>query len=105
MNDSICRQDAIDAVMKYGKQIPTFAIAVKDALENLPPAQLDRDVPKEPKEIMDSTWGIDKKQAVCPECDYYLGYVSFLGGRKGKKITYCEHCGQAIDWEGWIFDE
>ena len=39
MNDLIKRQDAIDAVMKYGKRIPTFAIAVKDALENLPSAQ------------------------------------------------------------------
>ena len=39
MRDSISREGAIDAVMKYGKQIPTFAIAVKDALENLPSAQ------------------------------------------------------------------
>ena len=39
MSDLISRQDAIDAVMKYGKRIPTFAIAVKDALENLPSAQ------------------------------------------------------------------
>lgn len=71
----------------------------------LPSVQLERDIPKKPKEIMDSTWGIHKKQAACPECDYYLGYVAFLGGRKGKRITYCETCGQAIDWEGWNFDE
>ena len=29
----------------------------------------------------------------------------FLGDSKSKKISYCETCGQAIDWEGWKFDE
>ena len=116
MSDSISRQDAIDALADYirmvDKVMSTGHLSVEDCkdaaksvLEGLPSVQFDRDIPKKPREIMDSTWGIHKKQAVCPECDYYLGYVSFLGGRKGKKVTYCEHCGQAIDWEGWIFDE
>lgn len=75
------------------------------SIDLLPSAQPDRDIPKKPKEIMDSTWGIHKKQAVCPKCDYYLGHVYFLGDYKGKRITYCETCGQAIDWEGWDFDD
>lgn len=43
--------------------------------------------------------GCYMKEAVCPACDYALGHWEFIGG--GEKITYCEHCGQAISWEGW----
>ena len=115
-NDLISRQSAIKAIEQM--QIPIMRSAFEhnqfifkgmcealNAVKELPPAQLDRDIPKKPMEIMDSTWGTDKKQAVCPKCDYYLGYVSFLGDGKGKKVTYCEHCGQAIDWEGWEQDD
>ena len=78
---------------------------VEKVVEKLPSVQLDRDIPMKPNETTDRSWGIPKKQAVCPKCDYYLGHVSFLGDYKGKRITYCETCGQAIDWEGWDFDE
>ena len=108
-SDCIIRQDAKDVVDMELDAIDHVPEWVHDrlltALDKAPSTQINRDIPKEPKEITDSTWGIDKKQAVCPKCDYYLGHVAFLGGRKGKKITYCEHCGQAIDWEGWDFDE
>ena len=77
---------------------------VADVIMNLP-AQLERDVPIKPIETTDRSWGIPARQAVCPKCDYYLGHVVFLGDYKGKRITYCETCGQAIDWEGWDFDE
>lgn len=73
--------------------------------ENCPSAQPERDIPVKPIETTDKAWGIPKRQAVCPKCDYYLGHVAFLGDYKGKRITYCETCGQAIDWEGWEFDE
>lgn len=65
----------------------------------------ERDIPVKPIETTDRAWGIPKKQAVCPKCDYYLGNIAFLDEYKGKKITYCENCGQAINWEGWDFDE
>lgn len=68
-------------------------------------AQFERDTPMKPLETTDTAWGIPVKQAVCPKCDYYLGHVAFLGDYKGKRITYCETCGQAIDLEGWDFDE
>ena len=76
---------------------------IVDIIENLPSAE--RDIPVKPIETTDRAWGIPKKQAVCPKCDYYLGHIAFLDDYKGKRITYCETCGQAIDWEGWDFDE
>ena len=74
-------------------------------IKQLPSAQPERDIPIKPTETTDKAWGIPHRQAVCPRCDYYLGHVAFLGDYKGKRITYCETCGQAIDWEGWNFDE
>ena len=74
-------------------------------LNDLPFAQFERDIPIKPIETTDTAWGIPNKQAVCPKCDYYLSHISFLGDYKGKRITYCETCGQAIDWEGWNWDE
>ena len=75
-----------------------------DAVIGVPSAQPERDIPIKPKETTDRAWGIPHKQAVCPKCDYYLGHVAFLGDYKGKRVTYCETCGQAIDWEGWEFE-
>lgn len=82
-------------------------LEIKDdkPFKNLPSAKLDRDIPIKPIETTDKAWGIPHKQAVCPKCNYYLGHVSFLGDYKGKRITYCETCGQAIDWEGWDSDD
>ena len=109
--DVISRQAAIDAL----KPLPTIEglslqplITVDDVikvLNGLPSAQPERDKPVKPIETTDRAWGIPHRQAVCPKCDYYLGHVVFLGDGKGKRITYCETCGQAIDWEGWDFDE
>ena len=76
-----------------------------DAVNMQPTIQPERDIPVKPIETTDKAWGIPKRQAVCPKCDYYLGHVAFLGDYKGKRMTYCETCGQAIDWEGWDFDE
>ena len=106
MSDSISREymknlgaTCIASRSKDGNMFPIVAI------DELPSAQFERDIPVKPIEITDKSWGIPKKQATCPRCDYYLGHVSFLGDYKGKRITYCEICGQAIDWEGWDFDE
>lgn len=60
---------------------------------------IDKQIPKKPNSGTDRTWGTPAKEAICPACDYALGHWEFIGG--GEKITYCEHCGQAIDWEGW----
>ena len=80
-----------------------IAIPIID-VEHAPTAQPERDIPIKPNETTDTAWGIPLRQAVCPKCDYYLGHVSFIGDYKGKKVTYCETCGQAIDWEGWDFE-
>ena len=73
---------------------------------DLPSVETERDIPVKPNETTDIAWSIPNKQAVCPKCDCYLGYVVFIGGDyKGKQVTYCEACGQAIDWKGWDFNE
>ena len=101
MKDLIDRQEAIRAFDDAGFCSHGYIV---DVLEELPSAQLERDIPVKPIETTDKAWGIPKRQAVCPKCDYYLGHVAFLGDYKGKRVTYCETCGQAIDWEGWDFD-
>ena len=102
--DTIYRQDAIDIMFAALNDDwePDYA---KDRMCELPSAQHERDIPIKPNETTDKAWGIPKRQAVCPKCDYYLGHVAFFDCYKGKRITYCEVCGQAIDWEGWKFDE
>lgn len=111
-SDLIERQAALKALRKcqtylYDARDPELKIELSSAeaaINNLPPAQPERDIPKKPIATTDRAWGIPLRQAVCPECDCYLGHA-FLGDYRGKRITYCENCGQAIDWEGWDFDE
>ena len=62
---------------------------------------LEKQIPKKPNKAIDSSWGIQKEAHTCPVCDYYLTEVHFIEPQKiesNKKITYCETCGQAIDW-------
>lgn len=110
--DTISRHAAIDAFLteltkrERKNLLHTWSTVevkyfITDMLERLPSAQPECDIPMKPNETIDSSWGIRKKQAVCPKCDYYLGHVEFIGNPNGKKVTYCETCGQAIDWEGW----
>lgn len=61
---------------------------------------LEKQIPKKPTETIDRAWGIPCRQAVCPECDYYLGQIHFLGDGK-RKIVYCERCGQVVDFSEW----
>ena len=61
---------------------------------------LKKQIPKPVHYEADYTWGITEQQPVCPECDSYLTRTVFItiDGTEGKKISYCDHCGQAIDW-------
>ena len=64
-------------------------------------ASREKQIAKKPNKTIDSSWGIKKEVHVCPACDYYLTEVHFIAPQKiesNKKITYCETCGQAIDW-------
>lgn len=109
MDEMIRKEDALNAlddeITLKGRQnaiiFTDYVRRVARKINDLPSAQFERDIPVKPTETTDKAWGIPHKQAVCPKCDYYLGHVSFLGDYKGKRITYCETCGQAIDWEGW----
>ena len=111
MKDLISRQAAIEVIdavfpvdpmkSEYAQGIACGASLAKTYVEQMPSAQPERDTPRKPTETTSRMWGIREKEPVCPKCGYYLGHWRFLG----KRITYCEHCGQAIDWEGWDFDE
>ena len=72
----------------------SYGAAVKMAI-----AAIDKQIQQKPNSGVDRTWGKPLKEAICPVCDYVLGHWEFIGD--AKKITYCEHCGQAITWEGW----
>lgn len=77
----------------------------------LPVEQVDkRDTPIPPNTTIDPTWGIKHKHPVCPNCDYYLPIVHFFplsedASEDAKRITYCEECGQAIDWRGFNYEQ
>ena len=74
------------------KEIEAYAMAIK---------ALEKQIPKKPNKTIDSSWGVKKEAHTCPVCDYYLTEVHFIAPQKiesNKKITYCETCGQAIDW-------
>lgn len=62
---------------------------------------LEKQIPKKPNKTIDSSLGIKKEIHVCPVCDCDLTEVYFIAPQESKikeKITYCEACGQAIDW-------
>ena len=62
---------------------------------------LEKQISKKPNKTIVSSWGTQKEAHTCPVCDYYLTEVQFIASQKiesNKKITYCETCGQAIDW-------
>lgn len=111
--DCISRRAAIDAIehrlaepayQHTGEDWYVGMNCAENEIYELPSVQPERDIPIKPYEATDTAWGIPNRQAVYPKCDYYLGHVAFLGDYKDKKVTYCETCGQAIDWEGWDFE-
>lgn len=57
---------------------------------------LEKQIPKKVEWTEDYTWGKKTDQPVCPVCDYYLTMHHFI--ECSKKISYCDKCGQAIDW-------
>lgn len=89
--EKLCNQRRWEEAEEYQRIIDRFMAFAS--------AEPERDIPLKPIADFDRSWGIPRRQAVCPKCDYFLGNWAFLGD--GKRITYCETCGQAIDWEGW----
>lgn len=57
----------------------------------------EKQKPKRPMSGVEKSWGHEKEAHICPVCDYYLPQTYFIG-EGNKKITYCDNCGQAIDW-------
>lgn len=59
-----------------------------------------RDIPKPVvvTELRKNEWGSRYR---CPECEAEITKVEFMrtdGSEPEKKVSYCWHCGQAIDW-------
>ena len=105
-NELISRQDVLHELDGCDYELKDWQRwKLKTMVRDIPSAEPERDIPIKPIETTDRAWGIPNRQAVCPKCDYYLWHIAFLDDYKGKRITYCETCGQAIDWEGWDFDE
>ena len=95
--------EAIKEVRFNMSKIGSSDKAAKRVVEarNVTIKALEKQIPKKPNKTIDSSWGTKKEAHVCPVCDYYLTEVHFIEPQKiesNKKITYCETCGQAIDW-------
>ena len=93
-------------IKEYLKQTKTVLLTQDafDELKQRASAQSDRDIPIKPAEETETYWGRCVRAAVCPKCDYHLGRVYFLSDGHDigvRKISYCETCGQAIDWSEW----
>ncbi len=96
-----CQTNLNPAYTRYTAQMDErtrFKEMIADALTITP----ERDIPKVPNSTEDHTWGVRKIVPVCPMCDTYLTIVEFIGD--GKKISYCDNCGQCINWEGWEYE-
>lgn len=93
--------EAIEAIqfdLKIGGEIHSQVLrdAVGVAIQ-----VLEKQIPKKPNKEIFSSWGTKKEVHTCPVCDCYLTEVYFIAPKESKikeKITYCEACGQAIDW-------
>ena len=83
---------------EIGEEIIVFYDLVdteEEAMEILLEAT-EKQIPKKVEWTEDYTWGKKTDQPVCPVCDYYLTMHHFI--ECSKKISYCDKCGQAIDW-------
>ena len=95
-----------EAIKEVGFNMSKIGLNNKSAkrvseAKNMAIQALEKRIPKKPNKTIDSSCGIKKEVHVCPVCDYYLTEVHFIAPQKiesNKKITYCETCGQAIDW-------
>ena len=71
-----------------------FAVKITEAL-NLAITALEKQIPKV-AEHEDGVWSI------CPCCGGSV--CNDTEHAVNREVSYCEHCGQAIDWENSEFD-
>lgn len=78
-----------------GRPTPKLDKAVSMAIK-----ALEKQIPQKVVWETDRTWGIASKTPICPACDHGLTKVLFISDAADgfKRVTYCETCGQAIDW-------
>lgn len=92
-NEAIMNIKLFQEVYKPPKD---FAEAFDKAIE-----ALEKQEPKPVQYTTDHTWGEESKQPVCPVCEMYLPKMVFIpveGHEDAPRISYCDSCGQAIDW-------
>jgi hypothetical protein len=77
------------------EQLESIGVGLGRKMDDVKEA-MEKQIPKKVEYGNDNSWGVNKKVPVCPVCDYFLTQTYFIGN--GQKITYCDHCGQKIDW-------
>ena len=58
---------------------------------------VERMIPREPIKTPDEGYRVLMVYAQCPVCNSGLGHI-YKDDHKSGYVTYCENCGQAIDW-------
>jgi len=95
------KEEAI-RILRYEKPAKEYVGNLTEALDKAIEA-LEKQIPKPVQYETDYTWGIKDQTPVCPVCDMYVTKIVFLpveGHEDAPRISYCESCGQAIDWKG-----
>lgn len=61
---------------------------------------LEKQIPKPVEFVTDYTWAIGNEQPICPVCESDVSKIVFfpVDEVEAKDVSYCEFCGQAIDW-------
>lgn len=99
-SDKLIRNEA-EAIECLKSNKPTSGYVMLQESIDMAIKALEKQIPKKPNKTIDSSWGIKKEVHTCPVCDCDLTEVYFIAPQESKikeKITYCEACGQAIDW-------
>lgn len=92
------KPDEAIRILRYEKPAKEYVGNLTEALDKAIEA-LEKQIPK-PVQYIE---GVVEKQPFCPECEGYVSRIVFIPvdrQENAPKISYCEFCGQAIDWKG-----
>ena len=86
----------IEEAIDYAKEQTEIFSGTHGEFLDVAIAAMEKQIPKKVGWTTDYAWGNPTQQPVCPVCDYCVTMTHFIG--EGKKVTYCDHCGNALDW-------
>ncbi len=72
-----------------------------EKLRKLPSARSERDISIKPTEVSEMICDAPVIRVYCPRCNHKFRRV-YIGDNN---ISFCENCGQAIDWKEWESEE